>query len=125
MDVNLHSELVIHLAKILIEAAGNKRQTLSLALADDDETQVLEVRCKIVGDPGQVEHNSTVATLAKTDQLVVLSDDLRRSSGEVEGERSLISTEVVDVEDQLLGEVLGITPDHPANTGIDKAVLVT
>lgn len=123
--LNLHSKLVILLAKILIEAAGNKWQTLSLALADDDEPQVLEVRCKIVGDSGQVQHYSPVSTLAKADQLIVLSDDLRRSAGEVECEGSLISTEVVDVEDQLLREILGITPDHPANTRVDKTILVT
>jgi hypothetical protein len=30
----------------------------------------------------------------------------------------LISTEIVDVEDELFGEVFGFTPDDPAYTGV-------
>ena len=41
------------------------------------------------------------------------------------GERRLVSTEVVDVEDELLGKVLGVAPYNPADTGVDKSVLVT
>jgi len=48
-----------------------------------------------------------------------LTEDLRSTTGEVEGERGLVSAEVVDVEDELLGEVLGIAPDAPADTWVD------
>jgi hypothetical protein len=40
--------------------------------------------------------------LAESDQLVVLADDLRGATREVERERCLVSTEIVDVEDELL-----------------------
>lgn len=56
--------------------------------------------------------------LAEADELIVLSDDLRGAFGEVESERSLVCTEVVDVKDKLLGEVFGFTPDDPAHTGV-------
>jgi hypothetical protein len=62
--------------------------------------------------------------LAQTDQLVVLAQDLGSSTREVEGKGSLVSTEVVDVEDQLGRQVLGVTPDAPANTGVDETILV-
>lgn len=62
--------------------------------------------------------------LAEADQLVVLTQNLRGATGEVEGEGSLIGTEVVDVENELLGEVLGVTPDGPADTGVNQTVLV-
>lgn len=62
--------------------------------------------------------------LAKADELVVLANDLRRSAGEVQREGSLVSTEVVDVEDQIFGQKFRVTPDHPANTRVDETVLV-
>jgi hypothetical protein len=61
--------------------------------------------------------------LAEPDELVVLTDDLRGALGEVEGEGGLVRAEVVDVEDELLGEELGRAPDYPADTGVDKSVL--
>jgi hypothetical protein len=48
--------------------------------------------------------------LAQTDQLVVLAQNLGSSTREVESKGSLISTKVVDVEDQLGREVLGVAP---------------
>ena len=57
--------------------------------------------------------------LAKADQLIVLTDDLGGAFGEVECEGGLICTEVVDVEDELFGEIFRGTPDDPSNTRID------
>ena len=62
--------------------------------------------------------------LSEPDELVVLPNDLTSAFAEVEGEGSLIGAEVVNVEDELLGEVLGATPDDPADTGINEAVLL-
>jgi hypothetical protein len=53
-----------------------------------------------------------------------LTDDLTGAAGEVEGERRLVGTKVVDVEDELLGEVFGVTPDDPTYTWIDKTIFV-
>ena len=57
--------------------------------------------------------------LAETDELIVLSDDLGGAFGKVESERRLVCTEVVDVEDELFGEVFWFTPDDPAYTGVN------
>ena len=57
--------------------------------------------------------------LAKTDHLVILTDDLRGAFGKVEGEGGLICTEVINVEDELFGEIFRGTPDDPANAGVD------
>jgi hypothetical protein len=51
--------------------------------------------------------------------LVVLRDDLAR-----ERECWLVGAEVVDVEDEVVGEVLLAPPDHPSDAGVDEAVLV-
>ena len=64
-------------------------------------------------------HDAPIAFLAKADHLIVLSNHLRSALGEIEGKGSLIGTKVVDVEDKFLGQILGISPDNPANTGID------
>lgn len=61
---------------------------------------------------------------AEADELVVLTDDLGGAFGEVESERRLVCTEVVNVEDELLGEVFGFTPDDPAYTGVNLWWLV-
>jgi hypothetical protein len=61
--------------------------------------------------------------LAKPDKLVVLANDLAGAFAEVEREGSLVGAEVVDVENKLLGQVLGAAPDNPANTGVDETVL--
>lgn len=57
--------------------------------------------------------------LAKTDHLVILTDDLRGAFGKVEGEGGLICTEVVNVEDELFGEIFRGSPDDPANARVD------
>jgi hypothetical protein len=36
----------------------------------------------------------------------------------------LVGAKVVDVEDELVGEVFLAPPDHPSDTGADEAVLV-
>jgi hypothetical protein len=60
--------------------------------------------------------------LAEADQLVVLANDLGSALGEVEGERGLVGAEVVDVEDELAGQVLRGSPYDPANTGVDETI---
>lgn len=57
--------------------------------------------------------------LAKTDHLIVLTNDLRGAFGKVEGEGGLICTEVINVEDELFGEIFRGPPDDPANAGVD------
>lgn len=51
--------------------------------------------------------------------MIILANDLRRTLREVERERSLIGTEIVDVKNQFLGKILGFTPDNPANARVD------
>jgi hypothetical protein len=62
--------------------------------------------------------------LSEADELVVLSNDLGCALGEIEGEGGLVSTEIVDIEDEFFGEVFGCTPDDPAYTWVDEAVPV-
>jgi hypothetical protein len=61
--------------------------------------------------------------LAKTNHLIILSNDLRCALGKVESERCLISAEVVDVEDQLLRKILRVSPDNPPYTWVYKTIL--
>jgi hypothetical protein len=60
--------------------------------------------------------------LAQTDELVVLANDLGRTLGEVEGERSLVCSEVIDIENELFGQEFGCSPDNPAYTWVDETV---
>ena len=92
---------------------------MSSSLAHDKEAEILEVRSQVVGSTGEVHHNGAVAVLAKADQLIVLADDLRGAFGKVECERGLICPKVVNVEDELFGEIFRGTPNDPANARVD------
>lgn len=117
-------ELVEFVTVIGVKTEGNERKTVATSLRHELEAHLLNRGSQIVSGFGQVEHDGAVAVLAQADQLVVLAQNLGSTSREVESKRSLISTEVVDVEDQLGREVLGVAPDAPTNTGVDETVLV-
>jgi hypothetical protein len=55
------------------------------------------------------------------DELVVLGDDLAGALGEVEREGGLVGAEVVDVEDELLGQVLLVAPDARTSRSMPAA----
>ncbi len=77
----------------------------------------------MIGGADEVAHDGAVAVLAEADELVVLADDLGGALGEVESKGRLLGAEVVDVEDEVLGEVLARAPDGPADARVDEAVL--
>lgn len=105
------------------EAKGDEGQAVAGRLGHDDEAEVPEAGGEVVGGADEVAHDGAVAVLAEADELVVLADDLGGALGEVEGEGGLLGAEVVDVEDEVLGEVLAGAPDGPADAGVDEAVL--
>ncbi len=105
------------------QAEGDQGETFAGLLGHDNVAKGLEGVGQVVRGAGEVVHDGAVALLAQPDQLVVLADDLAGSLGEVESEGRLVGTEVVDVEDELLGEILGGAPDDPADAGVDETVL--
>ena len=102
-----------------IQPKGHKRQPLTTFLAHDQEPEVLEGGSKVVRCTGKVEHDGAIAVLAKTNHLVVLTNNLGGAFGEVEGERGLVGTKVVDVEDEFCRKVFRRPPDDPTDTGVD------
>ena len=115
-------ELVVVLVGFGVEAEGDEGEAFAVLLGHDDEAQLLEGVGEVVCCAGQVGHDGAVAVLSKADQLVVLANDLGGALGEIEGEGGLVSTEVVDIEDEFFGEVFRCTPDDPAYTWVDEAV---
>ena len=57
--------------------------------------------------------------LAKPDHLVVLTNDLRSPFTEVECKGRLVSTKVIDVEDELFREIFWRAPHDPTYARID------
>ncbi len=117
------SKLVIRPALLRGKSEGDERETLAGGLGHEDEALGFDGCREVVGCAGEIGHDGAVAVLAETDELVVLADDLAGALGEVEREGGLVRAEVVDVEDEFLGEVLGAAPDDPAYAGVDEAVL--
>jgi hypothetical protein len=117
-------ELVEMMTRLGIDAEGDEGEGSTPTGRHDEEAQLLQLGGEVVGCAGEVHHDGAIATLAKADELVVLTDDLRGALREVEGEGCLVGAEVVDVEDELFGEELGGAPDHPADARVDEAVFV-
>ena len=117
-------EFIVVFIGFLVKTESHKRQTLAVRLGHDDETQLLQRTGEVIGGTGEVAHDSAVAVLAKADELVVLANDLRSALGEVQGERRLVCTEVVDVEHKFFGEVLWLPPDDPSYTWVYETIPV-
>jgi hypothetical protein len=124
-DAQLMSQrkFVVVAVRIGREAEGHERQAPAGFLGHDDETECFERVGEVVGHAGQVAHDGTVAVLSEANELIVLANDLAGPLAEVEGEGGLFGPEVIDIEDELLGEVLGAAPDDPANTRVHEAIL--
>lgn len=116
-------ELVVVAVLLGRQAEGDEREALAGLLGHEDEAEGLEGVGEVVGGAREVAHDGAVPLLAESDELVVLANDLAGTLAEVQGERSLVSAEVVNVEYELLRKVLGTPPDNPADTGVDEAVL--
>src|SRR5215218_5022557 len=68
--------------------------------------------------------NTPVALETETQEVVVLSHDLRAWAREVQREGGHVSPQVVHPEDEILRQGLRVAPDGPANPRVDPAVLV-
>lgn len=108
---------------ILSKAESHEGKTLAVGLRHDDKTLLLQLGGEVISSTGEITHDGLVATPTKADELIVLPDYLGRPFGEIEGDGRLISAEVVDIEDQLLGQVFRRPPDDPTYARIDEAIL--
>ena len=68
--------------------------------------------------------DAAVAVTAETQEIVVLGDGLAAGAREVQREGGHVAAEIIDVEDQVLGEVLLLAPDHPPAAQGREAELV-
>ena len=96
-------EFVVVFILLGAEAEGDERKAFAGLLGHDYEAELFQGAGEVVRCAGQVRHDRAVTVLSKADKLVVLPDDLGGAFGEVEGEGGLVSAQVVDVEDKLLG----------------------
>src|SRR5262245_38481007 len=68
--------------------------------------------------------DSPVALETEPQEVVVLRDDLGSRTREVQRERRHVVAEVVDPENQILGQRLAVAPHDPAHAGVDEPELV-
>jgi len=59
--------------------------------------------------------DSAVAVEAEAHEVVVLGDDLAGGPGEVDLEDRHVAAEIGDMEDEVVGQILGVAPDDPAH----------
>ena len=68
--------------------------------------------------------HALVAAETEPEEVVVLRHDLGAGPGEVERERRHAVAQVVDPEDEVVGQRGRVPPDDPANARVDQPVLV-
>lgn len=68
-------------------------------------------------------HDGGVAGVAEGEEVEVLADDVRGGTGEGEGVGLFGAAEVVEFEDEVLGEEVGGAPEDPAEACIYQTVL--
>ena len=69
-------------------------------------------------------HHVPEAVKAEMDEVVVLRYDLGPWTGEIEGVRFLRASQVMKLENEVLGEVRLISPNDPAHAGVDEPKLM-
>lgn len=107
----------------------NERKTFTVPLAHDGEflaiADFLDGIGEEIGSLGEVAHYSAISALSKTEELVILPDNLNAGFGKVESERDLRGSEVIDGEEDFFREEFLLTPERPTDTGIGQSVFVT
>ena len=128
-EMSSDSEFVESPFGILLQSPGDERETISATVGEDLEqvavVDLLDFVGESIGDFRQRGHNSSIATLPESEELVVLSDDLRSTFAEVESDARLRRTEVIEREDDFVREMFLSSPDAPSDTGVDESIFVT
>ena len=107
----------------VLQLEGEHRQLV--APRDQLERPELgDLRRQPRGDVARVALHLPVAVEAEAEEVVVLRDDLGAGPREVEREGRHVVAEVVDPEDQVGGQRVGVAPDDPADARVDEPVLV-
>ena len=68
--------------------------------------------------------DAAVALVAEPQEVVVAGDDLAGRPGEVDLEHRHVAAQIVDVEDEVLGELAAVPEDHPAHAERGQPELV-
>lgn len=120
-----NGELVKVIFLLRVQAERDERESSTMEIRHEEETESLYAVRKVVGGPGEVKHDVAVATLSETNELVVLCYHLRGPPREVECEGRLIGAQIGNMKDQFLWEVFWVTPNAPSNARVDEAILMT
>ena len=87
--------------------------------------QRLELIGQVAGDVVRIAVYLAVAASSQADEVVVLGDDLPGRPREVDLEDGHVASEIRDVEDQVVGEEGGVSPDDPADAERGETELVS
>lgn len=87
-------------------------------------TAPLECPAEKSGVLQTIQRNVAVSFKSKVDETKVLRDDRRRGTGEVEREGVLDRAKVMELEDEILGEMGFVAPDNPTNTDVGQTEFV-
>lgn len=142
-EYSLYTYLIIQL--LLLETECDEGNTFTAFLAQDGKfASVFQFLGQVVSSLDKVLHDVSESNFTKSNQDIVLCNDVGSSFTKVEGERCLrftcvsrimsnvycyqtylVRTEIVDVENQILRQVLFASPQGPADTRVSETILVT
>src|SRR5580698_1784376 len=96
-----------------------------IAVAQElERTELDDLRGEVLADRIGRVVDAFVALKAETQEVVVLGDDLPGRAGEVDLKDRHVAAEVVDVEHQVVGKLLAVSPEDPADAQRSQAELV-
>src|ERR1700683_2777550 len=101
------------------DAGGRNAVTQELGRA-----RLYNLRGEVLADRIRRVVDAFVALKAETQKVVVLGDDLAGRAGEVDLKDRHVAAEVVDVEHQVVGKLLAVSPEDPADAQRSQAELV-
>src|SRR5580700_11929702 len=110
----------------LCDAPGDRRYPGGwVAVAEQlERAQLDDLGGEVLADVIGRLVNAPVALEAKAQEVVVTGDDLPGRPGEVDLEHRHVAAQIVDVEDEVIGELAGVPPDDPADTQRSQPELV-
>ena len=97
------------------QAPGHGRDAAPAVVDDVERSHFSKLLAKIAGRIVTGLLDPAIALAPETQEIVILGDDLAAGTREIQGEGGHVAAQVIDPEDQVLGQLLGIAPDHPAN----------
>src|SRR5210317_285092 len=107
-----------------LEGPAHRRDTAAAVVDNLEDAELLDFVGEILGRVVAGLVDLAVSFNTQAQEIVILGNDLSAGAGEVQGEGRHVAAQVVDPEDQVVGQVFLVAEDAPADTERGQSELV-